>query len=184
MTTQLNNLSLATDDSDSRLTTSKFSKNWTDWTSGGSVEWRRVTIATPNILVLARHWAEFNSKQGKTGQEIIPVTNYIKILAVPKCKFSMVSFLLMIGSIFSEDLYRYHCSFESDVRFYLHLMYKVCISFGQLWSYLPFILSCLLRLSRYACRFSWNISCVKSIYILTQWCHIFRKSERRWERFE
>jgi hypothetical protein len=55
---------MATDDSDSRPTTSKFPKT---------------------------RPAELNSKQGENGQEIDLVANYIKILAAPKCKFSMIS---------------------------------------------------------------------------------------------
>jgi hypothetical protein len=66
MTTQLDSLSMATDDNDRYPTTSKFPKT------------------RPSDL---------NSKQGENGQEIALVANYIKILAAPKCTFH-ISFLV------------------------------------------------------------------------------------------
>jgi aubergine-like protein len=57
MTTQLDSLSLATDDTDRYPTTSKFPKT---------------------------RPSELSSKQGESGQEIALVANYIKILAAPK----------------------------------------------------------------------------------------------------
>lgn len=61
MTTQLDSLSMATDDSDRYPKTSKFPKT------------------RPNDL---------NCKQGDSGKEIALVANYIKMLAAPKCNFS------------------------------------------------------------------------------------------------
>ncbi len=58
MTSQLDTLSLATDDTDRRPTTSKFPKTRPD---------------------------ELSSKQGESGQQIALVANYIKVLAAPKC---------------------------------------------------------------------------------------------------
>ena len=58
--TQLDSLSTSTEDSDSRLITTKFPKT------------------RPIELI---------SKQGINGQEIALVANYIKIFAAPKCKF-------------------------------------------------------------------------------------------------
>jgi hypothetical protein len=60
MTTQLDSLSMATDDTDRYPMTSKFPRT------------------RPSDL---------NSKQGESGQEIALVANYIKILAAPKCTF-------------------------------------------------------------------------------------------------
>ncbi len=64
MTTQLDSLSLATDDTDRYPTTSKFPKT---------------------------RPSELSSKQGENGQEIALVANYIKILAAPKCTFCISS---------------------------------------------------------------------------------------------
>jgi len=65
MTSQLDTLSMATDDTDRYPTTSKFPKT---------------------------RPSELSSKQGENGQEIALVANYIKILAAPKCMLS-ISFL-------------------------------------------------------------------------------------------
>jgi len=62
VTAQLDSLSMVTDDSDSRSTVSKFPKT---------------------------RPSELSSKQGESGQEIALVANYIKILAAPKCKYSI-----------------------------------------------------------------------------------------------
>jgi len=98
VTTQLDSLSMATDDSDSsRPTVSKFPKT---------------------------RPSELSSKQGENGQKIALVSNYIKILAAPKCKFSILFFLFSIIFIFLGDLYRYHCSFEPDVKFNFDFMKK------------------------------------------------------------
>ena len=59
MTTQLDSLSMAVDDSDGRSTTSKFPRT---------------------------RPSELNCKKGESGQEISLVANYIKILAAPKCQ--------------------------------------------------------------------------------------------------
>lgn len=71
LTTQLDTLSMATDDTNRYPTTSKFPKT------------------RPN---------ELNSKQGESGQEIALIANYIKILATPTCMFLYI--LLFIIRVF------------------------------------------------------------------------------------
>ena len=89
MTTQLDSLSMAVDESDGRSTTSKFPRT---------------------------RPSELNCKKGESGQEISLVANYIKILAAPKCQCLLLVLDSYVDWIFPGDLYRYHCTFEPEVR--------------------------------------------------------------------
>ena len=81
---------MATDDSDPSLRTAKFPKT---------------------------RPADLTNKKGESGQEISLIANYIKILAAPKCNPSHRTHSrdLFFGD-FLGDLFRYHCTFEPEVK--------------------------------------------------------------------
>ena len=64
---------------------------------------------------------KFISKQDENGQEIALIANYVNIFAAPKCVFFILVFFSNFFSILSGDLYRYYCTFNSNVKNFIIL---------------------------------------------------------------